>query len=97
MYAGAYRHNEIEAKVLPEFAKHKISFDENTYAHLSKMYLEMRDLDKVVDLFDKSQAAKLRPIRMLVESFLEAGLRKQDTALIIHALSKFVEIKQEPH
>ena len=57
----------------------------------------MRDLDKVVDLFDKSQAAGLRPIRDLVSSYLEAGLRKQDTEIIIHALSKFMEIKQEPH
>ena len=57
----------------------------------------MRDLDKVIDLFDKSQAAGLKPIRSLVSSYLEAGLRKQDTEIIIHALSKFLEIKQEPH
>ena len=97
MYGVAIKPHEIEAKVLPQYALHKIPYDENTYAHLSKLYLDMRELDKVVDLFDKSQAAGLRPIRSLASSYLEAGLRKQDTEIIIHALSKFLEIKQEPH
>lgn len=76
LYAGAIRPHEIESKVLPQYALHKIAYDENTYAHLSKLYLYMRDLDKVIDLFDKSQAAGLKPIRSLVSSYLEAGLRK---------------------
>ena len=59
--------------------------------------MNLRDLDKVVELFDKSQEAGLKPIRNLCQCFLEAGLRKQDTELIIHALTKFIEIKQEPH
>ena len=57
----------------------------------------MRDLDKVVELFDKSQEAGLKPIRSIASSYLEAGLRKEDPEIIIHALTKFIEIKQEPH
>ena len=54
-------------------------------------------MDKVVELFDKSQAAGLKPIRKLVASYLEAGLRTENTEIIIHALTKFKEINQEPH
>jgi len=56
-----------------------------------------RDHDKVIELFDKSQEAGLKIINKLAASYLEAGLRKQDTEVIIHALSKFKEIGQEPH
>ena len=97
LHVQAVKPQEIEAKILPQYARHKIPYDENTYAHLSKLYLNLRDLDKVVELFDKSQEAGLKPIRNLCQCFLEAGLRKQDTELIIHALTKFIEIKQEPH
>lgn len=61
------------------------------------MQLNLRDLDQVVRLFDKSQEAGLKPINKLVGSYLEAGIRKQNTELIIHALTKFIEIGQEPH
>lgn len=76
LYTVAYKPHDIEAKVLPQYALHKIPYDENTYAHLSKMYLETRELDKVIELFDRSQAAGLKPVRKLAESFLEAGIRK---------------------
>ena len=56
------------------------------------MQLNLRDLDQVVRLFDKSQEAGLKPINKLVGSYLEAGIRKQNTELIIHALTKFIEI-----
>jgi len=97
LFSAALKPHEIEAKVLPQFALHKISYDENTYAHLAKFYLNTRDHDQVVRLFDKSQEAGLNPIRSLVSSYLEAGLRKQNTEIIIHALTKFIEIGQEPH
>jgi len=48
-------------------------------------------------LFDKSQEAGLKPVRSLAASYLEAGLRQQNTEIIIHALNKFIEIGQEPH
>lgn len=97
MYRTAVKPMEIEAKVLPQYAIHKIDFDENTYAELAKLHLNLRDLDKVVEIFDKQDALGLKPIRSLAHSYLEAGLRKENTEIIIHALTKFMEIKQEPH
>lgn len=52
--AIAMRPHDIEAKVLPQYAMHKLSYDANTYSHLARFYLDKRDLDKVVELFDKS-------------------------------------------
>ena len=97
LYTAAVKPLEIEAKLLPQYALHKIEYDENTYAHLAKLHLNLRDLDKVVELFDKHDEAGLIPIRSMAHSYLEAGLRKKDTEIILHALSKFIEIKQEPH
>ncbi len=54
-------------------------------------------MDKVIELFDKSQEAGLKPVRSLASSYLEAGLRSEKTEIIIHALTKFKEIGQEPH
>ena len=51
LYSCALRPEELEAKVLPQYAKHRIEHDVCTYAHLTKMYLNLRDLDKVVDLY----------------------------------------------
>ena len=51
LFSISYKTNEIEAKILPEYAMNKIDYDENTYAILAKQYLEMRDLDKVYDMF----------------------------------------------
>ena len=83
LFTVAVKPQEIEAKILPQYTLHNIPFDENTYAHLSKLYLNLRELDKVVELFDKSQEAGLKPVNKLLACFLEAGLRKQDTSIII--------------
>ena len=50
----AIRPLEIESKILPLYQQHKLKYDENTYAHLAKLYLDKRELDKVVELFDRS-------------------------------------------
>lgn len=93
----AIRPLEIESKILPLYQQHKLKYDENTYAHLAKLYLDKRELDKVVELFDRSQEAGLKPVNKMLTCYLEAGLRKQDTSIIIHALTKYKEAEQEPH
>jgi hypothetical protein len=60
---------------------------------LSKLYLNLRDLDKVVELYRKSPDVNQR----LLDAFLEAGMRKNDADLICEGLEKFVEIKRKPH
>jgi len=97
LHVVAVKPSLIEAKVLPLYAVHKIEYDQNTYAHLARLYLDLRDMEKVVELFDKSQEAGLKPVNKLLASYLEAGLRKQSTETIIHALTKFKEIGQVPH
>lgn len=82
----AMRPHDIEANVLPQYDQYKLAYDENTYAILAKYYLNKRDLNKVIELFDKSQEAKLKPVNKMLASYLEAGLRQQDTKTIIHAL-----------
>ena len=97
LYVTAVKPEFIEAKVLPEYTLHKVAFDKNTYTHLSKLHLQTRDLDKVIAMFDQSQEKGLQPTWRLLSNFLEAGLRKNDPEIIIHALTKFVEQKLEPH
>ena len=97
LYAEALKPHEIEAKVLAEFEKHQIKYDQNTYAHLAKLYLNTRDLDQVIKLFQKSQEVGLKPVAKLAHCYLEAGIRKEDTELIMHGLHQFLKIGLEPH
>ena len=53
LYKVANKPLELEQKVLPQYALNKINFDQNTYNHLAKLYLNLRDLDKVVEIYDK--------------------------------------------
>ena len=39
LYCHALKPRELEAKVLPEYSRHKIPYDVNTYAHLAKLHL----------------------------------------------------------
>ena len=61
------------------------------------MYLNLRDLDKVIDLYRQSQEKGFVPTWRLVSNYLEAGMRKEDSAVIIDGLQKFVEIEMDPH
>ena len=54
LYCVAVKPHDIEAKVLPEYEQNKIKYDSNTYANLAKLQLNLRDLDQVVRLFDRS-------------------------------------------
>ena len=82
---------------MPQYAKHRVEQDANTYAHLSAVYLKLRELDKVIELYDKSQEKGLKPTYKLISQYLEAALRKEDSELIYKGLSKFADIGLTPH
>ena len=54
LYSNALNVEELERKVLPLYAQNNIKYDVYTFQHLSKMYLNMRELDQVVALYQKS-------------------------------------------
>ena len=53
MYSNALKPIDLETKVLPEYTKHRIQHDVYTYQHITKMYLNMLELDKVIELYRK--------------------------------------------
>lgn len=62
LYSSALRPDDMEAHVLPLYDKYKIKHDVYTYQHLSKMYLDMRDLDAALKLYDKiHEKEKFKP------------------------------------
>ena len=53
LYCNAIRVEEMEAKILPLYEKYKITHDVYTYQNLAKLYLDVRDLDTVMKLYDR--------------------------------------------
>lgn len=47
LFSNALSVEELERKVLPLYAKNSIKYDVYTFQHLTKMYLNIRDLDQV--------------------------------------------------
>ena len=39
LYSSALRPEELEQKVLPQYEKHRVEYDANTFTHLANMYL----------------------------------------------------------
>jgi pentatricopeptide repeat protein len=62
LYGNALKPQELESKVLPEYQVNRIEYDANTYSHLMKLFLNIRDLDKVIELYRKSQDAEIKPV-----------------------------------
>ena len=96
LFSCALKTQELEAKVLPQFERHRIQHDVNTYQHLTKLYLNLRDLEKVIELYRKSIEAGHRPTWRLLMNYLEASMRLTDSNLIINALEKFTELELTP-
>lgn len=71
--------------------------DVHTYQHIMKMYLNMRELDQVIALFEKCKASDIAPNKLILNTVLEVGLRKADSNLIYDTLKIYVEQKKEPH
>ena len=97
LYANALKPNEIESKVLPQYEKFGIEHDVYTFQHLTKMYLNTLDLDKIYELYKSSQEAGIKPNKAMLTTVLEAGLRKSDGDLIYECLEGYLEIGMEPH
>ena len=53
LYCKALRLDELEAKVLPLYAKHKLPYSIYTYQNLSKLYLNLAEYDMVKVLYRK--------------------------------------------
>lgn len=53
LYANALRPDDLEANVLPLFDKYKLKHDVYTYQHLTRLYLNIRDIDAVFKLYDR--------------------------------------------
>jgi hypothetical protein len=52
LFSNALNVEELERKVLPLYVQNNIKHDVYTFQHLSKMYLNMRELDQVVKLYN---------------------------------------------
>jgi len=93
LFSNALKPELVEQKILPLYSKHRIDHDMYTFQHLAKLQLNIRELDKVVELYRKTPQVN----KMILGSFMEAGLRKEDSDIVCEALEKFVEIGHEPH
>lgn len=47
LFSNALSVEELERKVLPLYTQNNINYDVYTFQHLTKMYLNMRELDQV--------------------------------------------------
>lgn len=86
LHCMALKPVEIEAKVLPEYAKHRVDFDINTYNHLMKYYLKTLDLDKVLELYSKAQDQGLKANPKMLSILIEVGIRKRKSVIVIDTL-----------
>ena len=54
--------------------------------NIAKMYLDLRKLDECIALMSKFRASGLKPNKILLNTVLEVGLRKEDTNVVYDAL-----------
>ena len=97
LHANAFRVDDLDSKVLPLYEKFRIKPDVFTYQHLTKLYLNLRDLDMVKSLYRKMKKQGLTPNQMLLNNALEAGMRSDDADIIYDSLLDFIDIKRDPH
>lgn len=71
---------------MPLYAKNRIPYDVYTYANISKLYLDLRKLDECIAFMAKFRATGMKPNKMLLNTVLEVGLRKEDTNVVYDAL-----------
>lgn len=77
---------ELEQKILPLYAKNRIDYDCYTYQNICKMYLNMRETDKVIAMYNKCKEAGIAPKKQLLQHVLEAGIRTANTEVVYNAL-----------
>lgn len=66
LYSSALRTEQLEADVLPLFDKYRIKHDVYTFQHISRMYLNLREHEMVLTLWDKLKDLKIKPNKMLL-------------------------------
>lgn len=99
LYASALRPEQLEAEVLPLFEKHRIKHDVYTFQHLSRMFLNLRDMETVMNLWDRLRSGKegtLKANQMLLQIVLEAALRLKNSDRIAQVLEEYVDQKKTP-
>ena len=60
------------------------------------MFWDIRELPKVFELYHKMKDVNVKPNKMICGYVLQAAMKKQNTAMTIEVLEKFIEIKHEP-
>lgn len=94
LFAAALRPEEVETKILPLYEKHRVKHDVYTYQELSRMYLAIRDLDMVFNLWDRLAKEGIPPSQLVMNAVLEAGIRKKSSDRMVEVLEKYVELKK---
>lgn len=92
LYANALRAEQLEAEVLPLYDKYKIKHDVYTYQNLSRLYLDLRELDTVMKLYDRLREKEtFKPNQFLLNTLFETSLRLKDSDRIAMVLDDYVD------
>ncbi len=79
------------------YEKYKIKHDVYTYQHLIKMYLNMRDLDTLMALWDRLRTKEeFAPNQRILDNVLEGAIRSKNSDRMVEALEEYVKLKKEP-
>jgi len=77
---------------LPLYEKYKIKHDVYTYQHLVKMYLNIRDTDTLMSLWDRLRTKeKFKPNERILDIVLEGAIRLKSSDKIAEVLEEYVE------
>jgi predicted MPP superfamily phosphohydrolase len=96
LYANALRPEELEAKVLPLFDKHRLPFNVFTFQELIRLFYNTRELSRVNEMYEKLKEFDIAPNKLMLGYLLQTAMRNTDTKMTIEALEKFVEIGHTP-
>lgn len=90
LYCNALEPIRLEAEILPFYERFHIKHDVYTYQHICKMYLNLLEIDKVLELYKQALASGIRPNKMLLITTLDAAMRKEDSDCIYEVMQEFV-------
>lgn len=97
LHTNALRPEQLEADVLPLYEKYRLKHDVYTYQNLSKMYLNLRQLETVISLWDQLRNKEsFKPNQMLLNIVLESAMRLKDSDRLPQVLEEYVEQRKEP-
>jgi hypothetical protein len=84
LYSSAMRQVELESEILPLYDKYHIKHDVYTYQHLSKLFLNIRELKTVMMLYDRLKNEDgFKPNQSLLDIAFEASLRLNKSDLMV--------------